>query len=70
MGASGADALSWSWKECTLLRVYEAFEFCLTLRAPRSEKSVECPSEGIEKVLATSMDVSLEYALWPFGGVS
>ncbi|KAN0115689.1 hypothetical protein V8E52_006635, partial [Russula decolorans] len=23
MGASGADALPWSWKECTLLRVYE-----------------------------------------------
>jgi hypothetical protein len=56
MGASGADALPWSWKECTLLRVYEAYEFCLTLRAPRSEKSAERPSEGgfegIEKVFA------------------
>src|SRR5258708_7030624 len=42
--------------ECTLLRVYEAYEFCLTLRAPRSEKSVGRPSEGgfegIEKVFA------------------
>jgi hypothetical protein len=56
MGASGTDALPWSWKECTLLRVYEAYEFCLTLRAPRSEKSAGRPSEGgfegIEKVFA------------------
>jgi hypothetical protein len=56
MGASGVDALPWTWKECTLLRVYEAYEFCLTLRAPRGEKSAERPSEGgfegIEKVFA------------------
>ena len=56
MGASGADALPWSWKECSLLRVYEAYEFCLTLRAPRSEKSAERPEgggfDGIEKVFA------------------
>ena len=56
MGPSGADALPWSWRECTLLRAYEAYEFCLTLRAPRSDKSAERPSEGgfegIEKVFA------------------
>jgi hypothetical protein len=56
MGASGTDALPWSRKECTLIRVYEAYEFCLTLRAPRSEKSAQRPSEGgfesIEKVFA------------------
>jgi len=56
MGASGADSLPWSWKECTLLRVYEEYEFCLTLRAPRNEKSAERPSEGgfegIENVFA------------------
>jgi len=56
MGTSGVDALPWNWKECTLLRVYEAYEFCLTLRAPRSEKSAERPPgggfEGIEKVFA------------------
>ncbi len=56
MGASGADALPWSWEECTLLRVYEAYEFCLTLRAPCSEKSAGRPSEGglegIEMVFA------------------
>ena len=56
LGASGVDALPWSWKERTLLRVYEAYEFCPTLRAPRPEKSAEhSPGggfEGIEKVFA------------------
>ena len=56
MGPSGVTTLPWSWKECTLLRVHEAYEFCLTLRAPRTEKSAERPSEGgfegIEKVFA------------------
>jgi hypothetical protein len=52
----GVNALPWSWKECTLLPVYEAYEFCLTLREPRSVKSAERPPEGrfegIEKVFA------------------
>ncbi|KAI9453375.1 hypothetical protein F5148DRAFT_1277448 [Russula earlei] len=56
VGARGVDTLPWSWKECTLLRVHEAYEFCLTLRAPRAEKSAEHPPEGgfegIEKVFA------------------
>ena len=38
--ASSADALPWSWKEYTLLRVYEAYEF-VSHFAPRSEKSAE-----------------------------
>ncbi|KAN0115701.1 hypothetical protein V8E52_006647 [Russula decolorans] len=50
MGASGADALPWSWKECTLLRVYEACEFCLTLRS--AERPSEGGFEGIKKVFA------------------
>jgi hypothetical protein len=58
MGASGADALPWSWKECTLLRMYETYEFCLTLRAPRTEKSVERPSEGGFEVLRARMALS------------
>lgn len=33
IGACGADALPWNWKECAFLRVYEAYEFCLMLRA-------------------------------------
>ncbi|KAI0267224.1 hypothetical protein BGY98DRAFT_1025624, partial [Russula aff. rugulosa BPL654] len=56
MIASSADELPWGWKQCTFLLVYEVYEFCLTLRAPRSEKSTERPSEGgfegIEKVFA------------------
>ncbi|KAF8497809.1 hypothetical protein F5888DRAFT_1803273 [Russula emetica] len=56
MGASGADALPWRWKECTLLRVYDEYELCLTFRTPRSEKSAVRPSEGgfegIENVFA------------------
>jgi len=59
MGASGTDALPWSWKECTLLRVYEAYEFCLTLRAPRSEKSAGCPSEGGFEVIETYLRVRM-----------
>jgi hypothetical protein len=34
------------WKECTLLCAYGAYDFRLTLRAPRSEKSAESQSEG------------------------
>ena len=55
---AGADGLPWSWKECTLLRVLEAYEFCLTLRAPRTTQTTTAaqPSEGgfegIEKVFA------------------
>jgi hypothetical protein len=46
MGASGVDALPWSWKDCTLLRVYEAYRLCLSPHALRSDKSAERPSEG------------------------
>ncbi|KAI0299996.1 hypothetical protein B0F90DRAFT_1926006 [Multifurca ochricompacta] len=53
---NGVDALPWTWKECTLLRVQEAFDFCLTLRAPRPTQEAGKPSEGgfdgIEKVFA------------------
>jgi len=56
MGTSGVDVLPWSWKECTLLHMYEVYKFCLTLRALCTEKSAENPPsggfEGIEKVFA------------------
>src|SRR6266566_2335356 len=42
----GHDRIYGYWKECALLRVYEAYEFCLMLHAPPSEKSAERPSEG------------------------
>ncbi|KAH9172425.1 hypothetical protein EDB89DRAFT_2242881 [Lactarius sanguifluus] len=56
-GASGTEALPWSWKECTLLRVQEAYDFCLTLRAPRQaqvagQQPQEGGFDGIEKVFA------------------
>ena len=56
-GASSTEARPWSWKECTLLRVQEAYDFCLTLRAPRQAQVQEKqPQEGgfdgIEKVFA------------------
>ncbi|KDQ52593.1 hypothetical protein JAAARDRAFT_40202 [Jaapia argillacea MUCL 33604] len=37
---SEVDAIPWSWKECTRLRVQEAYEFCLTTRrsSSRAEK--------------------------------
>ena len=56
-GASGTEPLPWSWKECTLLRVQEAYDFCLTLRAPRQaqvpgQHPQEGGFDGIEKVFA------------------
>ena len=56
MSASSANELSLGWKQCTFLLVYEAYEFCLMLCAPRSDKSAGRPSEGgldgMEKVFA------------------
>ncbi|EPQ53028.1 hypothetical protein GLOTRDRAFT_139978 [Gloeophyllum trabeum ATCC 11539] len=64
-GASDGDALPWSWRECTRLRVQEAYEFCLTTRPPRravhgGEKKevsdVTVPEsaryEGMEQIMA------------------
>ncbi|KIK95395.1 hypothetical protein PAXRUDRAFT_778287 [Paxillus rubicundulus Ve08.2h10] len=33
-GGSDADALPWSWKACTRLRIQDAFDFCLTVKPP------------------------------------
>lgn len=54
---SDTGALAWSWKECTLGRVIDAFDFCMTnkLAYPIPEKSGETPPEtkgGMDKVLA------------------
>jgi len=43
MGTSGVDALPWSWKECTLLHMYKAYKFCLTLHTTHQEVSGESP---------------------------
>ncbi|KAG1717722.1 uncharacterized protein EDB91DRAFT_1189462, partial [Suillus paluster] len=33
-GASETDALLWSWRICTRLRIQEAYDFCLTVKPP------------------------------------
>ncbi|PSR74527.1 hypothetical protein PHLCEN_2v9704 [Hermanssonia centrifuga] len=60
---SDTDVLPWSWRECTLLRVVDAYEFCLTNKHPRTAgEKKECtpsdsrggtaPYEGMDKVFA------------------
>ncbi|KAI0263628.1 hypothetical protein BC834DRAFT_844491 [Gloeopeniophorella convolvens] len=47
--------LPWEWRECTLLRVQEAYDFCLTLRPPRAQPPAAEGAggfDGIEKVFA------------------
>ncbi|KAH9943588.1 hypothetical protein B0H21DRAFT_487229 [Amylocystis lapponica] len=57
------DALPWSWKECTLLRIKDAYDFCLTTKPPRpasgaaagaggKEREPSVPFTGIERVFA------------------
>ena len=53
------DTLPWTWRECTLLRVIDAYEFCLTNKLPRgisekkdSSRSDSAPFDGIDKVFA------------------
>ncbi|KAI0086063.1 hypothetical protein BDY19DRAFT_895416 [Irpex rosettiformis] len=60
------DSLPWSWREGTLLRVIDAFEFCLTNKHPRGPSGLgdkkdylgvdtptgTAPFDGIEKVFA------------------
>ncbi|THH14293.1 hypothetical protein EW146_g6022 [Bondarzewia mesenterica] len=54
---AAGETLPWSWKECTYLRVQEAYEFCLTLQPPlrgtkREPSEPQEPFEGMEQVLA------------------
>ncbi|KAI0668200.1 hypothetical protein C8Q78DRAFT_980285 [Trametes maxima] len=58
---SDFDALPWSWKECTILRIKDAYDFCLTTKPPRGgsalgkeghEREPSAPMEGIERVFA------------------
>ncbi|RDB21863.1 hypothetical protein Hypma_010843 [Hypsizygus marmoreus] len=64
--ASDVDVIPWSWRECTRLRIQEAYEFCLTVRpslrwgakkdvsdATDVEPSGAGPTfDGVEQVLA------------------
>lgn len=57
---STTDALPWSWRECTLLRVKDAHDFCLIAKPPRpvpgatkgDDHEASVPFEGIERVFA------------------
>jgi hypothetical protein len=49
----GANTLPWSWKECSLLHVLEAYEVCLTLCAPQTTQMttmVQPPKGGFEGI--------------------
>ncbi|GJE99665.1 hypothetical protein PsYK624_159360 [Phanerochaete sordida] len=57
------DALPWTWRECTLLRIVDAYEFCLTNKLPRGtwekgskgrthSESKREGFDGIDKVFA------------------
>ncbi|KAG0692175.1 hypothetical protein DFH29DRAFT_1009200 [Suillus ampliporus] len=39
-GASEVDALPWSWRICTRLRIQEAYDFCLTVKPPARWSSI------------------------------
>ena len=50
------DALPWAWRRAARLRVLDAYEFCLTVRAPGGprKEAAEEPFEGLERVLAAA----------------
>ncbi|PBK94339.1 hypothetical protein ARMGADRAFT_965263 [Armillaria gallica] len=50
-----ADALPWSWRECTKTRIQEAYGFCLTItRPPRKKDLADTPEpfEGMDQIMA------------------
>ncbi|KAL7278266.1 hypothetical protein ACG7TL_008242 [Trametes sanguinea] len=59
---SELDALPWSWKECTILRIKDAYDFCLTTKPTRAssagmgekghEQEPSAPAEGMERIFA------------------
>lgn len=61
---SDFDTLPWSWKECTILRIKDAHDFCLTNKPARGESALgkegkgkeaqeaSAPLEGIERIFA------------------
>ncbi|KAI0719929.1 hypothetical protein C8Q72DRAFT_788521 [Fomitopsis betulina] len=51
---SEQDALPWIWKECTLLRIKDAHDFCLTTKPARGAESrtPSIPIEGMERIFA------------------
>ncbi|KAH7102482.1 hypothetical protein BKA62DRAFT_749495 [Auriculariales sp. MPI-PUGE-AT-0066] len=54
-----ADAIPWSWRECTRLRIQDAHDFCMTTRPSHPSKQKpptedDEPFEGIERVMAVA----------------
>ncbi|KAI0631423.1 hypothetical protein C8Q77DRAFT_1227050 [Trametes polyzona] len=58
---SDLDPLPWSWKECTILRIKDAYDFCLTTKPARGasalgkdahEQEAPVPIEGMERIFA------------------
>ncbi|KAF8057536.1 hypothetical protein FPV67DRAFT_1677321 [Lyophyllum atratum] len=51
-GSVEDDVIPWSWRECTRIRVQEAYDFCLTVRPPlrwnHHQSKKELGSEGTE----------------------
>lgn len=67
---SDFDTLPWSWKECTILRVKDAYDFCTTPKQVRAEdkggkeqtQQAPVPIEGLERIFAA---VGLHSAVSP-----
>ncbi|KZT66490.1 hypothetical protein DAEQUDRAFT_730193 [Daedalea quercina L-15889] len=53
---SEQDALPWTWKECMLLRIKDAHDFCLTTKQPRgaggASREPSIPIDGMERIFA------------------
>ncbi|KAH9847788.1 hypothetical protein C2E23DRAFT_741008 [Lenzites betulinus] len=58
---SDLDPLPWSWKECTILRIKDAYDFCLITKPARGgsalgkdpqEREPSVPIEGMERIFA------------------
>ncbi|KAL1943516.1 hypothetical protein VTO73DRAFT_3961 [Trametes versicolor] len=58
---SDLDPLPWSWKECTILRIKDAYDLCLMTKSTRGpsalskeghERAPSTPMEGMERIFA------------------
>ncbi|KAG1824927.1 uncharacterized protein BJ212DRAFT_1476216 [Suillus subaureus] len=66
-GASEADALPWSWRICTRLRIQEAYDFCLTVKPPARWSGAEKKEESGPLGLETSPPFEVEQVLAAVG---
>ncbi|KAG1843186.1 hypothetical protein F4604DRAFT_1596954 [Suillus subluteus] len=66
-GASEADALPWTWRICTRLRIQEAYDFCLTVKPPARWSGTEKKDEPGPLGLETSPPFEVEQVLAAVG---